>query len=93
MERELKNRGAVLDSDVLKVGHHGSKTSSSQEFIQAVSPEIAVIQCGKDNRYGHPNSETLETLGMLGIKILRTDISGDIKIISDGEALRVIVQK
>ena len=87
VERELKERGAVLDSDVLKVGHHGSKTSSSQEFIQAVSPEIAVIQCGKDNRYGHPNFETLETLGMLGIEILRTDRDGDIKIVSDGKKI------
>ncbi|MBI2625337.1 MAG: MBL fold metallo-hydrolase [Candidatus Nealsonbacteria bacterium] len=71
-----------LDSDVLKVGHHGSKTSTAPEFIGAVSPEVAVISVGKDNKYGHPHQETLETLS--GIEILRTDQDGDIKIISDG---------
>lgn len=82
VERKLIKEGAKIDSDVLKVGHHGSKTSTSKEFVEAVSPEIAVISCGKDNRYGHPYSETLENLK--GIKIFRTDLDGDIKIISDG---------
>ncbi len=67
-------------SDVLKVSHHGSKTSSAKEFIKAVSPEIAVIQCGKDNYYNHPHAETLETLEKYGIKVFRTDKKGDIKI-------------
>jgi competence protein ComEC len=84
VERKLIKAGIFLDSDVLKVGHHGSKTSSSKEFISAVSPEIAVIQCGKDNRYGHPYQETLACLEEYDIKILRTDLDGDIKIISDG---------
>ncbi len=74
----------ILDSDVLKVGHHGSKTSSSQEFLEKVSPEIAVIQAGKDNSYGHPHQEVLETLAKYDIKVLRTDLNGDIKIISNG---------
>jgi competence protein ComEC len=74
-----------LDSDILKVAHHGSKTSSDSEFIKKVSPEFAVIQCGKDNSYGHPHPETLETLRKYGIKIFRTDLDGDIKIISNGE--------
>ena len=82
VERELLKGGAEVDSDVLKVGHHGSKTSSCKEFIEAVSPEIAVIQCGKDNPYGHPHPETLQTLE--GIKVFRTDLDGDVKIISDG---------
>ena len=82
VERELLEGGAEVDSDVLKVGHHGSKTSSCKEFIEAVSPEIAVIQCGKDNPYGHPHPETLQTLE--GIKVFRTDLDGDVKIISDG---------
>jgi len=89
VERELVKRDISLDSDVLKVGHHGSKTSSSEEFIQVVSPEIAVIQCGKDNPYGHPYPETLAILEKFGIKILRTDINGDIKIISNGFDCRV----
>ncbi|MCK4453970.1 MBL fold metallo-hydrolase [Candidatus Parcubacteria bacterium] len=88
VERELIERDITLNSDVLKVGHHGSKTSSSEEFIQAVSPEIAVIQCGKDNPYGHPYPETLATLEKFGIKILRTDQNGDVKIISDRNNLK-----
>lgn len=75
---------ASLDSDVLKVAHHGSKTSSSLEFLEAVSPETAVIQVGKDNSYGHPHLEVLANLGQFGIQILRTDIDRDIKIISNG---------
>lgn len=83
-EREMILREAKIDSDILKVAHHGSKTSSSEEFIEKVSPEIAIIQVGKDNSYGHPRQETLETLNKYGIKIFRTDQDGDIKIISDG---------
>jgi len=82
VERKLFSQ--ELDSDVLKVGHHGSKTSTSKEFIEYVSPEIAIISVGKDNHYGHPADETLETLEKYDIRILRTDQEGDIKIISDG---------
>jgi competence protein ComEC len=73
-----------LDSDVLKAGHHGSKTSSSQEFVAAVSPEYAVISVGKDNKYGHPNQETLDTFKNFGSQILRTDLLGTIDMSSDG---------
>ncbi len=78
-------RVMVLDSDVLKVGHHGSKTSTSEEFLKAVSPSIAVISSGKGNSYGHPHKETLEALMNYGITILRTDRKGDIKIVSGTE--------
>jgi len=78
-----------ISSDVLKIGHHGSKTSTAPEFIEKVLPEIAVIQCGKDNSYGHPHPETLETLEKYGINILRTDLNGDIKIICDSQSLKV----
>lgn len=84
-EQELINRGVYLNSAVLKVAHQGSKTSSSEEFLAAVSPEIAIISVGKDNRYGHPHQETLEILEKYDIKILRTDLDGDIRIISDGK--------
>jgi len=84
VERELINRGLAVDSDVLKVGHHGSKTSSDEDFIKEVSPEIAVISCGQDNSYGHPHPETLETLEKYG-KVFRTDLNGNIKIISNGK--------
>jgi len=78
-----------IDSDVLKVSHHGSKTSSAPEFIEAVSPEIAVIQCGKDNSYGHPHKETLDTLEKYDIDILRTDFQGDVKILCNSQSLKL----
>jgi len=74
-----------LSSDVLKVGHHGSKTSSSEDFARAVGPNLAVISAGKDNSYGHPHQATLDTLAKLNIPVSRTDEKGDIKIESDGE--------
>lgn len=80
-----------LDSDILKIGHHGSKTSSSREFIEKVSPEIAVISVGKNNRYGHPHQEVLDVLENYGIDILRTDQDGDIKIISDGATIKIVM--
>jgi len=91
VEKDVLNRvkHGQIDSDVLKVGHHGSKTSTAPEFIEKVLPEIAVIQCGKDNSYGHPHPETLETLEKYGINILRTDLNGDIKIICDSQSLKV----
>jgi len=79
----------TLKSDVLKTAHHGSKTSTSVEFVSAVSPEYAVISVGKDNKYGHPNQETLDTLNNFGTKILRTDQSGRIIFKSDGVNLQV----
>jgi len=83
-ERELLSLAKQLDTDVLKVGHHGSKTSTAEEFIIVVSPEIAVISVGRNNSYGHPHQETLDTLEKYAIRIFRTDLNGDIKIISDG---------
>ncbi len=77
-------RVMVLDSDVLKVGHHGSKTSTSREFLEAVAPSIAVISSGGNNRYGHPHPETLEALADYGIRILRTDTDGDVKVVPGG---------
>jgi len=89
VEARLVEQGIDLDSDVLKVCHHGSKTSSSLEFLEAVSPEVAVIQVGKDNSYGHPHPEVLARLEEFGIQVLRTDINGDIKIISDGNNFKL----
>lgn len=73
--------------DVLKVGHHGSKTSSSDSFIKAVAPKYAVICCGKDNKYGHPDQETLDTLSNNGITTYRTDLNGTVVISSDGKSV------
>ncbi|HEM1635109.1 TPA: DNA internalization-related competence protein ComEC/Rec2, partial [Listeria monocytogenes] len=67
-----------IKADILKVGHHGSKTSSSKEFIQKVKPTFAVISCGLNNRFGHPHAETINTLEKAGVTILRTDVQGEI---------------
>ncbi len=87
IEAKLIEQGN-LDSDVLKIAHHGSKTSSSQIFLESVSPEIAVIQVG-ENSYGHPYEEVLSRLEESDIDILRTDEKGDIKIVSDGNNYKV----
>ncbi len=73
-----------LRADVLKVGHHGSSTSSTKEFLEAVCPDYAVISCGKDNAYGHPHEEVLARLNELGVEVLRTDLLGDISFYSNG---------
>lgn len=77
-EGVLLKQDFSLDSDILKVGHHGSRTSSSEKFINAVSPDVAVISVGKENRYGHPAKETLAILAKYGIEIRRTDEEGDV---------------
>ncbi|MBE6760675.1 MAG: MBL fold metallo-hydrolase [Ruminococcaceae bacterium] len=86
-EGEMLNAGFNLDSDVLKVGHHGSDSSSSLEFLNAVTPKYAVISCGEGNDYGHPHSETLERLENLeGIEtVFRTDLDNTIIFTADGK--------
>jgi competence protein ComEC len=74
-----------LASIVLKVGHHGSRTSTSSAFVEAVSPLFALISDGRDNKYGHPHSDTLAVLEKAGAKILRTDLLGTIIMQSDGK--------
>ena len=78
---------SVLDSDVLKAGHHGSDTSTSILFAQAVSPEYAVISAGKNNRYGHPKQSVLDILNKVGAKIVSTADLGTIKFQTNGETL------
>lgn len=78
VERGLVFSGANIDVDFLAVGHHGSKTSSSQEFLQKVNPIASIIQAGLNNRYGHPHQEVTDLLNSFGIEILRTDEGGDI---------------
>jgi competence protein ComEC len=84
-ERELLQFHSMLDVDVLKVGHHGSDTSTSTEFISATSPEFALISVGKENSYGHPDDDVLLRLEVAGVKILRSDERGTARLISDGE--------
>ena len=76
VERKLLESDIDLSADLLKVGHHGSRTSSSKNFIDEVSPKYSIISVGKDNRYGHPNSNVLDNLD--DSKIYRTDQHGSI---------------
>lgn len=80
----------ILDSDVLKVGHHGSKTGSSEEFLSAISPEISLISAGIKNKFGHPSETVLERLKNLNSKVLRTDSAGAVLLQSDGNKIKVI---
>ena len=75
-EKEILDKYILPDIDVLKVGHHGSKTSSSKEFIDEINPKYSIISVGKNNRYGHPNKEVLENLK--DSKVYRTDEDGSI---------------
>ncbi|MEK7066325.1 MAG: MBL fold metallo-hydrolase, partial [Patescibacteria group bacterium] len=79
--------GEKLKSDVLKVGHHGSRTSSSEEFLGYVSPQYAVISVGEKNMYGHPNKEILDRFEKFDIQVFRTDQNGTVILRSDGETL------
>ena len=86
-EIDLLESGYDLDIDVLKVGHHGSKYSSSKAFIDATTPEYSVISCGEDNEYGHPHAAALNNLRAAGTKLFRTDEQGSIIVVSDGTNL------
>ena len=82
-EKDILSKNYNIDVDVLKVGHHGSDTSSTEAFLKAVSPEYAIIMVG-DNNYGHPNNVVLDRLDSLGAQIYRTDKEGTIVMVSDG---------
>ena len=79
----------TLDSDVLKAGHHGSRTSTSLPYAEAVSPEYAVISAGKDNTYGHPHQQVLDILEKVGAKTVSTIDLGTIKFETDGQSLKL----
>lgn len=83
-ENEIIAKGYNLKADVLKVGHHGSSSSTSQAFLDKVSPKYAVIMVGSDNNYGHPHKETMDKLEAKGIPVYRTDENGTIVATSDG---------
>jgi competence protein ComEC len=88
-EGEMLASGANLQADVLKVGHHGSSSSTTPSFLKAVSPKYAVISCGAGNQYGHPHQVTLDKLTNAGAEIYRTDIHGTIIFVSDGKTLTI----
>lgn len=83
---------ANIKCDVLKVGHHGSNSSSSEKFISKASPSYAVISCGVDNEYGHPHPEVLSALENANIKVFRTDQQGTIEAVSNGEKIKFNVE-
>lgn len=89
VEKLLLEEERELSAQVLKCGHHGSKTSGTADFLRAVSPSCAVISCGADNSYGHPHKGTLQKLQKLSVRVLRTDEDGTIVMLSDGEDLTV----
>ena len=87
-EAELVNAKSNIASDILKVGHHGSKYSTSDLFLENVKPKVAVIEVGK-NTYGHPTPEVLQRLEKFGIKVFRTDKDGDVNFVSDGNTIKI----
>lgn len=93
VEGQLITQRYDLQADVLKVGHHGSRTSSSAAFLKAVAPQYAVIPCGEDNRYNHPHDEALRRLTAAGVEYYRTDLCGDVVFTTDGVSLTVKTEK
>lgn len=93
VEDQLIYSGYNLKSDVLMVGHHGSKYSTSKEFLKEVRPKLAIISVGKNNRYKHPSKEVIKLLNSENIEILRTDIDGNITIKCDGNKIKINTNK
>ena len=79
--------GYSLDCDVLKLGHHGSSSSTDEEVLDLTRPELAVACCGEGNSYGHPHEEVVQLLESRNITLLRTDTDGTIELVSDGQKI------
>ena len=92
-EHDILAAGSNVQSQVLKSGHHGSKTSSSADFLRAVQPEAAVISCGVNNDYGHPHKETMKKYHALNIPIYVTAENGTITVTSDGKTYKIAVER
>ena len=88
-----KKYGSSLKSDVLKVGHHGSKTSSYYKFIEQVKPQYALISCGDFVKYHHPNKNVVGSLEHLGAKVYTTEKNGDLTIVTDGKGFTFTNEK
>jgi competence protein ComEC len=89
VERELLSRQDALHADFLKVGHHGSKTSTTREFLGVVAPRVAVISAGPENPYGHPSQSVLDEFLGSGTRLLRTDRDGATTVLTDGRTIAV----
>ncbi len=92
-EEELLSTAYSVDADVLKVGHHGSDTSSGETFLKAVSPQIAVISVGYHNEFYHPKFEVVDRLQNVAEHVLRTDLNGTVMVVTDGRLLKVFSEK
>jgi competence protein ComEC len=92
-ERAMIERGHVLAAQILHLGHHGSRTSSAVEFLQAVGPEVAVYSAGSGNSYGHPHDEVVQRIARMGIGLYGTDQHGTIRVITDGSSYRVAAER
>ncbi|MDE6780304.1 MAG: MBL fold metallo-hydrolase [Ruminococcus sp.] len=92
-EKEMLENNALEDIDVYKVGHHGSDTSSSEDFLNVIKPDYAVISCGEGNSYGHPCDVTIENLSKFTDRIYRTDLCGTVVFESDGKDLTVKTER
>lgn len=92
-EQVILASGVDLSATVLKVGHHGSDTSTTYPFLREIMPKYAVVSVGKDNSYGHPTEDTLSRLRDAEVEVYRTDLQGDIKCVSDGESVSFSVAK
>lgn len=92
-EKEIEDKLDPGDVDLINIGHHGSHSSSSLDFLKRVTPEYAVITCGKDNKYGHPHKETMDTLKDMNIEVHRSDECGDIVFKSTGNGFTVDCKK
>ena len=92
-EERLMKAGANIKTKILKVGHHGSRYASSEKFLRQGGFEVAVISDGAENRYGHPNQDALDRIRQLGMKIHRTDLEGEITIISRGTGYEIKTER
>ncbi|EJL30011.1 ComEC/Rec2 family competence protein [Brevibacillus sp. BC25] len=88
-EADMLKTKQPVKADVLKVGHHGSDTSTSPSFLKAVSPKYAIISAGKDNKYGHPNPSTMKKLQDSKIATYRTDLNGTVTVTCDGKTIKI----
>src|SRR5699024_3619517 len=92
-EKRMVGSGSDLSSTILKAGHHGSNTSSTEEFVKAVSPEVVIMSYGKDNKYNHPNGSTLDIFNKFDVPMYGTEPHGTIIIDTDGKAFKITTEK
>lgn len=94
-EKEMLEQlpASMLKADVLKIGHHGSNSSTSTKFLEAVDPQIALVSVGKGNRYDHPNEDIIAKLNKALVSVYRTDLHGIIAVFSDGNSIEIVTEK